>query len=163
MLPRQYPWHIMSSTFLSGYGVDLFTHKVDPDLDPHLDKWCSVNEAIAKELTSSSLHCTGAIIQDMYIGLLRLDPTQFFMSFSDHPPPPHHVPHLPEQSTTCFMSSSPLFPSQNQHTRYETTFGDKIFLSKLSIVACHKSLDSEAKSFRAELTMAMGECLVLLP
>ena len=46
-MPLQYLWHVVChSPFLSGYGVNLFTHKVDPDLDPDPDKWCSVNSAI---------------------------------------------------------------------------------------------------------------------
>ena len=42
-LPWQYSWQWHD--FLSGYGSDLFTHEVDPDLDPDPDKWCSVNGA----------------------------------------------------------------------------------------------------------------------
>ena len=53
MFPWQYACHCHGNIhgndmiFLSGYGlwIDLFTHEVDPDLDPDPDKWCSVNGA----------------------------------------------------------------------------------------------------------------------
>ena len=41
-LPWQYSWQWHD--FLV-WMPDLFTHEVDPDLDPEPDKWCSVNGA----------------------------------------------------------------------------------------------------------------------
>ena len=39
-----YSWHDFFFVWI--WISDLFTHEVDPDLDPDPDKWCSVNGAI---------------------------------------------------------------------------------------------------------------------
>ena len=38
-LPWQYSWQ--RHDFFAWIWIDLFTHEVDPDLDPDPDKWCS--------------------------------------------------------------------------------------------------------------------------